>query len=255
MSETVSCLLRKLERGIEDLADSEKYKEYLWVMSKFHTYSVNNTLLILMQYPAATKVAGYRAWQTKFCRNVRKGEKAIKIFSLIVKQEVNEDGENVIVFKGYKITNVFDISQTEGKDLPEIAKPLEGGDYSVVIGKLAGCAGCPVAYVDNLGNAFGSCDYKTIKIRKGLSSSQVLKTLLHEVAHFKLHCGSNLSREIKEVEAESVAFVVAAWLGLDTSAYSFGYVLEWGKGLDRKGRKESFERISSCSKEIIENLK
>lgn len=250
----VSYLIDKLEKDIDSLADSKKYKEYLRVMSKFHKYSVNNTLLILMQCPEATKVAGYRTWQKEFHRNVRKNEKAIKIFSPMIGKGINEEGEVVPVFKGYRITNVFDISQTEGRPLPEIASPLEGGNYAAVIEKLSGCVGCPVEYTDDLGNAFGICNYKKIRIRKGLSSSQTLKTLLHETAHFKLHFGSGLSREVKEVEAESVAFVVSARLGLDTSAYSFGYVLEWGNTLDRKNRKESFKRILTCSSEIIENL-
>lgn len=250
----VSDLIDKLERGIDSLSDSGKYKEYLRVMSRFHKYSVNNTLLILMQYPEATRVAGYRTWQKEFHRSVRKGEKAIKIFSPMIDNKVNDEGEAVQVFKGYRVTNVFDISQTEGRPLPAIVSPLEGGNYAAVIEKLAGYAGCPVEYADDLGGAFGVCNYKKIRIKRGLSSSQTLKTLLHEVAHFKLHFGSGLSREVKEVEAESVAFVVSAWLGLDTSAYSFGYVLGWGNTLDRKNRKESFKRILTCSGEIIENL-
>lgn len=254
MHDGVSYLLRELEKGIAELADSEKYKEYLRVMSKFHDYSFNNVIMILMQCSEATMVAGYRAWQTKFSRNVKKGEKAIKIFSPIIGHEIDEKGDDVTTFKGYKIANVFDVSQTEGKALPEIVHPLDGGDYDDVIRKLVACAGCPVEWVPWLGGAFGRCDYKVIKIREGLSSAQTLKTLLHEIAHFKLHCNSSLVREVKEVEAESVAFVVSAWLGLDTSSYSFGYILEWGKNPDKDSCKRSFKRVSVCAREIIENL-
>ena len=131
---------------------------------------------------------------------------------------------------------------------------LIGGNYSEAIRKVSGVVDCPIEYIEDLGGAKGQCNFSTIKVLKGMSEAQTLKTLLHETAHFLLHKDCSTTKELAEVEAESVAYVVSNWLGLDASDYSFGYVLGWGSKLSIEDSKETFKRISKCSKCIIDKI-
>ena len=266
-------LTDKLERGIKDLCDSERYKSYLDTMSKFHTYSLNNTMLIALQSPNASHVAGFNAWKTKFERSVNKGEKGIKILAPVVKKikkkvpKINEDtglpvldknGEPVLEEVVDKITNfkavtVFDVSQTSGKELPEVAKNLQGevGNYSAFMQALEQISPVPMEFkpLPKDTNGYFDKENREIAINENMSQSQTIKTAIHEIAHALLHddCDGK-SKQTREVEAESVAYVVCQKYGIDTSSYSFGYIATWGAGRDIKS---SLETIKTAASEMI----
>ena len=247
-------------------------------MSKFHNYSLNNTILIAMQKPDATLVAGYKAWQTDHGRTVRKGEHGIKIlapckFKVTVESDENGTLENsgndektkVMEYLRFKITHVFDVSQTEGKELPSIGVDELTGDvreYRSMYKALVRT--CPVAIVmeEIEGGAKGYYNDtdKRIAILVGMSEMQTIKTIIHEMAHQKMHAEENadpehpVDRRTKEVEAESVAYTVCQHLGLDTSDYSFGYIAGWSSTRDTKELKASLERIRSASDELITEI-
>ena len=279
----------RLEQGITELFDSERYKEYLRVMSKFHNYSFNNTLLIAMQKPDASLVAGFSAWKNNFGRNVMKGQKGIKIIApspFKIRQEVEKidphtqkpiigkDGKPVteekeIKIPAYKVVSVFDVSQTEGKELPDIAVDELTGDvdrYKDFFAALEKTSPVPIAF-ENIGG--GSHGYyhledKRIAINEGMSELQTLKTAIHEIAHAKLHDidlnapkdeqQPRVDRRTREVEAESVAYTVCQHYGLDTSDYSFGYVAGWSSGRELSELKSSLETIRSAAAEIINSI-
>ena len=279
----------RLEQGITELFDSERYKEYLRVMSKFHNYSFNNTLLIAMQKPDASLVAGFSAWKNNFGRNVMKGQKGIKIIApspFKIRQEVEKidphtqkpiigkDGKPVteekeIKIPAYKVVSVFDVSQTEGKELPDIAVDELTGDvdrYKDFFAALEKTSPVPIAF-ENIGG--GSHGYyhledKRIAINEGMSELQTLKTAIHEIAHAKLHDidlnapkdeqQPHVDRRTREVEAESVAYTVCQHYGLDTSDYSFGYVAGWSSGRELSELKSSLETIRSAAAEIINSI-
>lgn len=263
-------IMEKLEAGVDELFSSEKFQEYLDTMSKFYNYSVNNCILIAMQRPDATRVAGYRAWQQKFGRQVKKGEKAIKIIAPIprsFKKEVkNADGtaeEKDIKFMSYRVTSVFDISQTEGKELPSIAVEMlsdPGAEHRCerLFNRIARLAPVPVEFKEIEGGCKGyfSPSGMKIVIKEGMTNVQSLKTLVHEVAHSLMHgkgCKYEASdARTKEVQAESVAYVVCARLGIDTSEYSFGYVAGWSKSRDKSELVESLEAIRKTAGVIID---
>ena len=278
----------RLEQGIAELFDSERYREYLKVMSKFHNYSFNNTLLIAMQKPDASLVAGFSAWKNNFGRNVMKGQKGIKIIApspFKIRQEVEKidphtqkpiigkDGKPVTEEKevkilAYKVVSVFDVSQTEGKELPDIAVDELTGDvdrYKDFFAALEKTSPVPIAF-ENIGG--GSHGYyhledKRIAINEGMSELQTLKTAIHEIAHAKLHDidlnapkdeQPRVDRRTREVEAESVAYTVCQHYGLDTSDYSFGYVAGWSSGRELSELKSSLETIRSAAAEIINSI-
>ena len=279
----------RLEQGIAELFDSERYKEYLRVMSKFHNYSFNNTLLIAMQKPDASLVAGFSAWKNNFERNVMKGQKGIKIIApspYKIKQEmqkidphtqkpiIGKDGKPVteekeVTIPAYKVVSVFDVSQTEGKELPDIAVDELTGDvdrYKDFFAALEKTSPVPIAF-ENIGG--GSHGYyhledKRIAINEGMSELQTLKTAIHEIAHAKLHDidlnapkdeqQPHVDRRTREVEAESVAYTVCQHYGLDTSDYSFGYVAGWSSGRELSELKSSLETIRSAAAEIINSI-
>lgn len=263
-------ITKKLEEGVKGIYDGEGYKAFLDVMSKFHTYSVNNCILIAMQKPDTTQVAGFKSWQKNFKRSVKKGEKAIKILAPIphrfTKEIENEDGEKVqkeIQYMTFRAISVFDISQTEGEELPSICKMLEGSveGFQSLIDKLESLSPVPVAYEPISGGANGYYSHATnsIVVDAGLSEQQTIKTLIHEIAHSILHNKDNgdekdADKNTKEVQAESVAYTVCNWLGLDTSEYSFGYVAGWSAGRELKELTESMEVIRKIAGEIIEGL-
>ena len=270
----------RLEQGITELFDSERYKEYLRVMSKFHNYSFNNTLLIAMQKPDASLVAGFSAWKNNFGRNVMKGQKGIKIIApspFKIRQEVEKidphtqkpiigkDGKPVTEEKGikipaYKVVSVFDVSQTEGKELPDIAVDELTGDvdrYKDFFAALEKTSPVPIAFENIEGGSHGyyHLEDKRIAINEGMSELQTLKTTIHEIAHAKLHDidlnapkdeqQPRVDRRTREVEAESVAYTVCQHYGLDTSDYSFGYVAGWSSGRELSELKSSLETIRS----------
>lgn len=263
-------ITKKLEEGVQGIYEGDGYKTFLEVMSKFHTYSVNNCILIAMQKPEATQVAGFKSWQKNFKRNVKKGEKAIKILAPIphkfTKEIENEDGEKVqkeIQYMTFRAIPVFDISQTEGEELPSICKMLEGSveGFQSLIDKLESLSPVPVAYEPISGGANGYYSHatKSIVVDAGLSEQHKVKTLIHEIAHSILHNKDNgeekdADRSTKEVQAESVAYTVCNWLGLDTSDYSFGYVAGWSAGKELKELTASMEVIRKTAGEIIEGL-
>ena len=279
----------RLEQGITELFDSERYKEYLKVMSRFHNYSFNNTLLIAMQKPDASLVAGFTAWKNNFQRNVIKGEKGIKIIApspFKVKQQMEKidphtrkpvmgkDGKTVmeekeVTIPAYKVVSVFDVSQTEGKELPDIAVDELTGDvdrYKDFFIALDKTSTVPIGFEKITGGAHGyyHLEDKRIAIDEGMSELQTLKTAIHEIAHAKLHDidlnapkdeqQPRVDRRTREVEAESVAYTVCQHYGLDTSDYSFGYVAGWSSGRELAELKGSLETIRSTAAEIINSI-
>lgn len=259
----------KLEQGVKDVF-TDNFINYLQVISKFHNYSFNNTLLIAMQKPDATLVAGYKSWQTKFKRQVRKGESAIRILAPIpckMKKEVAlQDGtmeEQEIKFTRYRAVSVFDISQTDGEELPSICKTVADDveEYETLRDKLISIAPVPVGFEDIQGGANGYFHHedKRIAIKAGMPQGQTIKTLVHEIAHSILHDKDQgeekeADRRTKEVQAESVAYVVNQYLGLDTSDYSFGYVAGWSSGKDVKELRASLETIRNTAHDIIDKI-
>ena len=276
----------RLEQGITELFESERYKEYLRVMSKFHNYSFNNTLLIAMQKPDASLVAGFSSWKNNFGRNVMKGEKGIKIIApspFTVKQEVaktdpqtgkpviGKDGKPVteekeIKVPAYKVVSVFDVSQTEGRELPDIAVDELTGDvdrFKDFFSALEQVSPVPVGFEKIEGGAHGyyHLEEKRIAIDEGMSDLQTLKTAIHEIAHAKLHDidlnapkeeqKPRVDRRTREVEAESVAYTVCQHYGLDTSDYSFGYVAGWSSGKELAELRGSLETIRNTAAEMI----
>ena len=278
----------RLEQGITELFDSERYKEYLRVMSKFHNYSFNNTLLIAMQKPDASLVAGFSAWKNNFERNVMKGQKGIKIIApspFKAKQEmqkidphtqkpvIGKDGKPVteekeITIPAYKVVTVFDVSQTEGKELPDIAVDELTGDvdrYKDFFAALEKASPVPIAFEKIEGGSHGYYHLadKRIALNEGMSELQTLKTAIHEIAHAKLHDidlnapkdeQPRVDRNTREVEAESVAYTVCQHYGLDTSDYSFGYVAGWSSGRELAELKSSLETIRTAAAEIINSI-
>ena len=279
----------RLEQGITELFDSERYKEYLRVMSKFHNYSFNNTLLIAMQKPDASLIAGFTAWKNQFQRNVKKGEKGIKIIApspFKIKQEtekidpqtqkpvIGRDGKPVteekeITIPAYKVVSVFDVSQTEGKELPDIAVDALTGDveqYSDFFAALEKTSPVPISFEKIEGGAHGyyHLEDKRIALDEGMSELQTLKTAIHEIAHAKLHDidrnapkdeqQPRVDRRTREVETESVAYTVCQHYGLDTSDYSFGYVAGWSSGRELAELKSSLETIRSAAADIINSI-
>ena len=276
----------RLETGIQELFESERYKAYLTTMSKFHSYSFNNTLLIAMQ--GGQLVAGYNKWRDDFHRNVKKGEKAIKILApapFKAKKEVQKldaqgrpvmgkDGKPVtevqeIQVPAFKIVSVFDVSQTEGEPLPSIGvEELTGSveRYGEFFKALEQTSPVPIGFEDIPGGSHGyyHLTEKRIAIQEGMSELQTLKTAIHEIAHSKLHAIDPEAPDIeqadrpdsrtREVQAESVAYAVCQHYGLDTSDYSFGYVAGWSSGKDLKELKASLETIRATAHELITTI-
>ena len=281
-------ITEKLEQGIKELFESEKYKTYLNTMSKFHNYSFNNTMLIAMQKPDATLVAGFKAWQKNFDRHVKKGEKGIRILAPApykIKEEqekldpvtgeimLDKNGmpiteEVEIKIPAFRVVPVFDVSQTDGKELPDIGvNELSGSveDYEDFMQALTEVSPVPITYEDIDGDAkgyFRTTDHR-IAIQEGMSQSQTVKTAIHEVAHAKLHDWErnqdidavlDKDRNTKEVEAESVAYTVCQHFGIDTSDYSFGYIAGWSSDRDMKELKSSLDTIRKTASELITGI-
>ena len=278
----------KLEEGLKELFESGKYKNYLSTMSKFHNYSVNNTLLIALQRPDASLVAGYQAWQKNFNRHVNKGEKGIRILAPApykIKEErdkldpvtgevmLDKDGmpqteEVEVKIPAFRAVSVFDVSQTDGEPLPELeAKELlstvEG--YEDFIKAVTNVAPAPIGFEDIPGDSKGyfNIEENRIAVQEGMSESQTLKTMVHETAHSMLHnkevnkediLAPAKDRNTKEIEAESIAFTVCRHFGIDTSEYSFSYIAGWSSGRDMKELKSSLDTIRRTASELITGI-
>ena len=279
----------RLEQGIQDLFDSDRFKEYLQVMSKFHNYSFNNTLLIAMQKPDATLVAGYNSWKNMFGRQVSRGAKGIKVLApspYKVRKEVDKidpatqkpvigkDGKPVkeemeMTVPAFKVVSVFDVSQTEGKELPSIGVDELTGDveqYADFFKATEQASPAPVGFekIESGAKGYYSQTEKRIAINEGMSELQNLKTLIHEIAHAKLHDidlnapaeeqADRPDRRTREVQAESIAYAVCQHYGLDTSDYSFSYVAQWSSGRELAELKASLETIRSTASELIKEI-
>mgnify|MGYP001635190614 FL=1 len=253
----VQALLKQAEDGARAIFESENYRNYLSTMSKFHNYSFRNTLLIYMQKPEASYVAGYVAWQKNFNRQVQKGEKGIQIVGYTPKnvnqeqEKRDEQGNPVIGADGKPETEtvtrkipyftpvyVYDVSQTEGEPLPRLVNELDGSveAYNDLMTALREVSPFPIVFEDIKGGVNGYCSpaEQKIAVRQGMSEAQTVKTAIHEITHADLHApekaaalGNRKDRRTKEVEAESTAFIVCNHYGIDTSDYSFGYLASW----------------------------
>jgi len=278
----------QLEQGIQDLFESEKYMSWLRTMSKFHDYSLNNTLLIAFQRPDATLVAGYTAWQKQFGRQVQKGEKAIKILAPAPYKEkvemekidpitrtpiLDADGKPVrevqeVTRPAFKVVSVFDVSQTEGREIPSLGVDELSGDvreYEMFFEALKRSCPVPMEFENIEGSAKGYYHQmeQRIAIREGMSQVQTIKTAIHEMAHQRLHAVDpldekseiiNQSRSSKEVEAESVAYTVCQHYGIETSDYSFAYVAGWSHGKETPELKASLNTIRKTANEMITEI-
>ena len=260
--QAVKEITAKLEQGVRDILDSAKWTEYLKTMSKFHNYSANNCLLIVMQCPTASLVAGYKTWQKEFKRNVKKGEKAIKILAPMQRKYIDkdEDGNEIEVkYTVYRAVPVFDYSQTDGEPLKSMVTELKGDADADLIEKLVKASPVPVTFKDFDAPAYGYYSHDgEIVVRDSIDSKQKVKTLVHEIAHSILHCEdgeqAEADRRTREVQAESVAYVVLNYLGIDTSEYSFGYIASWGSGKETKELQASLEVIRKTAGGIIDKV-
>lgn len=279
----------RLEQGIQELFESDRFKEYLRVMSKFHNYSFNNTLLIAMQKPDATLVAGYNSWKNLFGRQVARGAKGIKVLApspYKIKKEIDKidpktqkpvtdkNGNPVkeemeITVPAFKVVSVFDVSQTEGKELPSIGVDELTGDveqYEDFFKAAELAAPVPVGFekIESGAKGYYSQTDKRIAINEGMSELQNIKTLIHETAHAKLHDtdlnappekqADRPDRRTREVQAEGIAYAVCQHYGLDTSDYSFSYVAQWSSGRELAELKASLETIRSTASELIKDI-
>lgn len=279
-------ITERLEQGVKDIFTSEMYTTYLRTMAKFHNYSFNNTLLIAMQRPDATLVAGFNAWKNKFNRYVKKGEKGIQIIAPAPIKEVEERekidkdtglavlNENVepemerveYVVPRFRLTTVFDISQTDGEPIPSLeVNELTASvkDYALLTAAIEQVSPVPMRFDEIKGDAKGyySDADKEICIQVSMGESQTIKTMIHEVAHAMLHNsdfmkqrGEEKDRLTKETEAESIAFTVCSALGIDTSDYSFPYVASWASGKEMKELKDSMDTIRLTAADFLEKL-
>lgn len=284
----VTEITKQLEEGIQNLFESDKFKTWLSTMARFYDYSLNNTLLIASQKPDATLVAGYTSWQKNFGRQVNKGEKAIRILAPAPykkKTEVdkidpvtgviltNPDGSFMketkeIVVPAFKVVNVFDVSQTDGRELPSLGVNELTGDvaqYDRFFEALKMSCPVPIAFEEIATGAKGYFHTveNRIAIQRDMSQVQTIKTAIHEMAHQKLHSidpqetaseEPKLTRNSKEVEAESVAYTVCQHYGIETSDYSFAYIAGWSKGKDTPELKASLNRIRVAANEMITEI-
>lgn len=278
-------LTDKLEKGIKNVYESDRYINYLAVMSKFHAYSFRNSLLLMLQKPDATHVAGFNAWKNTFNRNVNKGEKGLQIlapapYRVKVAMEkidpitqtpaLDSSGKPVtelveITKPTFRPVYVFDVSQTSGEPLPQLLTELTGSvsQYHAFFESLKSVSPFPMEFEDIQSAAKGYCDpvNQKIAIKTGMSEIQNIKTAIHEITHSDLHAdqvnlslGERKDRRTKEVEAESVAFVVCSHYGIDTSDYSFPYVASWSSNKELNELKSSLDTIQKQAAELIDRI-
>lgn len=255
-----------LIEGVKHCYTTENFKAYLDTMRKLHNYSINNCMLITRQMPEATLIAGFNDWKRKFKRSVKKGEKGIKILAPVpckfTAKDTDENGNEVerqVEYMRFKVVSVFDYSQTDGEEIPSICNELKGEvkDYDDIIASLIGVANVPVSFAEvDKGNGYFSPLDGKIVIKDGMSQAQTVKTLVHEIAHSILHAAvfCEIPRDIKEMQAESVAYMVCSELGIDTSDYSFEYVASWAHQ-DMKALQDQMTIVRKTADRITESLK
>ena len=283
-----------IEQGIKELFESEKYMRYLSVMSRFHRYSVNNTMLIYMQKPDATLVAGYNKWKNQFERHVKRGEHGITIiaptpFKKKIEEQkldpdtkapmLDQDGkvimeEREVEIPMFRPVKVFDVSQTDGKPLPELASSLSGNvqNYEAFMEALRRSAPVPLSVEPMAANMDGyfSPDRQRIAIRAGMSEVQTVSAAVHEIAHSKLHNYAKAQEEAvragdkeppkkkdrntEEVEAESISYAVCQYYGIQTGENSFGYIANWSQGKELPELRASLETINKTAGELINDI-
>ncbi|OCN03438.1 hypothetical protein A7X67_11170 [Clostridium sp. W14A] len=271
--EKVMELSQRLLDGVNQTFKSNRFKQYLNAVSVFHRYSSRNTALIFLQSPSATHVAGFEAWK-KLGRYVRRGETGISIFApskLVVKlnQPLLDDNGNPVFDQDgnpktetiqkskihFRAVTVFDISQTDGDPLPALCNELQGAvpDLQNIFTAVQKISPYKIVFEDMHGEMKGFCQHSKhlIAIKFGMSDEQIVKTLLHEFAHAVLHARSEKSKEQKEIEAESVAFIVSDFLGIDTSGYSFDYVSSWSYGMEAAQLQDMMENIQDNANTLI----
>ena len=271
----IKAISERLEAGVRELMTSERYTTFLDAMSKFHNYSVNNSLLIAMQKPDATHVASYRTWQ-KLGRHVNKGERGIQVLvptPVKIKKEygdepvrAEDEPEEVQQVMRFKVGYVFDLAQTPGEPFPslsveELVGSVEG--YGAFMDAVKEVSPVPVRFAEIQRGAKGYYDRaaEEIVIQSEMSEAQTMKTAVHEVTHATLHNreavkerSEPVDRRTMEVEAESTAYIVSNYFGLDTSEYSFGYISAWSSGRDTKELKSSMEIIRTTAGELIDGI-
>ena len=258
--------LELLEAGIKSLVSSDAYKTYLKVMARFHSYSFGNCVLIMMQCPTATRVAGYRAWQQKFHRQVRKNSKAIRIIAPCVYEKQHDDGTTTQETY-FKAANVFDIEQTDsldGEEFPEVCRRLTGTveDYDRLLKALMEISAVPIFFEDIPGttNGYYHPKEKKIVVKSSLDQKQKVKTLLHEIAHSILHDPDTGTRKddnvnMRETAAESISYATMFWLGLPADDYSFAYLAAYTKDfLTLPEFHSCFDSIQKTADSIIKQL-
>ncbi|SHN87959.1 YodL domain-containing protein [Desulfitobacterium chlororespirans] len=277
-------LTDRLEEGVQAVFQSDQYKDYLKTMAKFHSYSFRNSMLIFLQNPGATHVAGYQTWQKEFNRHVKRGETGIRILApapykktvemekmdpVTQKPLTNGEGKSItemveVSRTAFKQVTVFDVSQTDGEPLPKLINELDGEleDYTLFFNSLTQVSPFSIQFAEiNSESTKGRCNYETreITIKENMSQVQTVKTAIHEIAHARLHDRYGElevpeDRGTREVEAESVAYVVCQHYGIDTSDYSFGYVAAWSSGHEVKELQSSLETIRSTAAEFIDTI-
>jgi hypothetical protein len=279
--EKMDAVMTMLEEGIKDVFTSGRFQDYLSMMAKFHSYSFRNTMLILMQRPDATKVAGFHTWMTGFERRVSKGEVGIRILApYTFKKDMltnKTDSYGQVIYdkntgqpikelkkvdvQSFKIVYVFDVSQTEGKPLPELMEELKAtvdnaDEIEKAIRKITDCK-IEYAEITNGSKGYYDTSEHKIVIKEGMSSLHSIKTMIHELAHSRLHgkdCSDKKDRSTMEVEAESIAFTVLQFLGINTSDYSFAYLASWSSNQELKELSASLSTIQKETNEIIQLL-
>lgn len=278
--EKIKALMEKLESGIKAVFESEQYKAYLKAMSKFHNYSFGNVMLILLQCPNASLVAGFHKWKKDFGRTVKKGEHGIQILApcphkRFVEQEVEKpDGTKekesvLIVQQGFKVAYVFDVSQTAGRELPTLGVDKLTGDvqhYDEFYKAIESIAPVPIEFRPTTEHSEGCYNHKEQKIyiNEDLSQIQTVSVMIHETAHAILHAlpvengkivgKPEKDRRTREVEAESVAYIVCQHFGIETGDSSFAYVTSWSKNKELPELKASLECISKTASKMIEDI-
>lgn len=273
-----------IEQGIMELFETDRYRSYLTTMSRFHRYSLNNVMLIHAQRPDATLVAGFNKWKNSFGRHVKRGEKGIQIlaptpYKIKVEKEkldpdtrmpmLDQDGNTIteekeVTIPMYKIVNVFDVSQTDGRPLPQLATTLTGdvAQYEVFLEALRRTSPVPIAIqpIADDTDGFFNLDTQSITLREGMSQVQTICAGVHEIAHAKLHNYEKMTeladdgktvlspdekdRNTEEVEAESISYAVCQYFGIETADNSFGYIATWSKGKELKELRNSLETIN-----------